>query len=94
MPANTDPKEKLIPLRERIDEIDSRLISLFAERMEIAEQVAKIKREYNIPILDEERERQVVERAAALAGENLRAEAQKLMYIILELSRKIQAKNT
>lgn len=48
--------------REKIDEIDTRLVALFEERMELVLNIADYKRTNNIPILSEKREKEVVER--------------------------------
>ncbi|MDR3243072.1 MAG: chorismate mutase [Clostridiales Family XIII bacterium] len=85
-----DAKEELTELRRQIDGIDEGMIALFQSRMEISRRVAGIKRENNMAILDAERERQVVERAAASAEESLRGEASLLMRSIMALSRKYQ----
>lgn len=83
-------KELLGGLRVQIDEIDKKLIPLFTERMDIAAKVAEIKAENNLSILDESREREVSERAAALTSESLRGEATMLMRSIMSLSRGYQ----
>ena len=47
---------RLEQLRQRIDEINENIISLFAERLEVALEIAKIKREENLPVFDPIRE--------------------------------------
>ncbi|MDL2232898.1 chorismate mutase [Ruminococcaceae bacterium OttesenSCG-928-L11] len=86
----TDWKEQLAKLREQIDAIDGRLIPLFGERMEVSRQVAEIKGRNNLPILNAEREEQVAQRAAELAGPPLQGEAALLMRTIMALSREYQ----
>ena len=44
--------------RKTIDEIDSQLTKLFAERMSCAAEIAAYKKENNLPVLDAGRERQ------------------------------------
>ena len=85
-------EERLHALRTRIDEIDSELVPLLAERMAISERVAGIKGEANLPVLDEIRETQVIERAATLAGEAFGGDVSELMRAVLTLSRKRQQK--
>jgi len=85
-----DARESLKALRTRIDEIDGKLAPLFGERMELSKQAAAIKASGNMPILDETRERQVVERAVGLTDESLRGEVSLLMRAILALSRERQ----
>lgn len=54
-------------LRERIDQVNDRLLDLFLERAELVRQVADYKRARGLPIHDPERERQVIERMQARA---------------------------
>ena len=50
-------------IRVRIDDIDAKLVALFAERMHTVRDVAQYKAENNLPILDSGRERMVLLRA-------------------------------
>ena len=87
-----DAQIKLSSIRKRIDEIDSQLLPLFFERMEIMEHVALIKHESGMPILDESRERQVIERAVSSAPAGLRGEAEQLMRFMMGTARERQTK--
>jgi len=49
-------------IRTRIDKIDDELVRLFAERLALAEGIAKKKKEENLPVFDAEREREVLDR--------------------------------
>ena len=55
---------ELQELRMKIDEIDSELVKLFQQRMDVAADVAVYKRQNHLPVLDMARER---EKQAALA---------------------------
>lgn len=55
--------ERLYELRGRIDEIDKQIIELLEERIKVGKEIGKIKKELNLPIKDEEREREVLKRA-------------------------------
>ncbi len=59
--------EKLLEMRKKIDEIDSRIVSLLEERLKIAMEVGKYKRERGIKIEDTSREREVLRRVESLA---------------------------
>jgi len=48
----------LLDLRKRIDEIDSKLIPLFIERMGISKEVAEYKVKNGMPVLNEKREKE------------------------------------
>ncbi|WP_457754722.1 chorismate mutase [Thermococcus sp.] len=54
--------EKLYELRKRIDEIDEQIIELLEERVRIAKEIGEIKRELNLSIRDEKREKEVLKR--------------------------------
>lgn len=53
--------EKLIKLRQQIDEIDHKLIELLSQRMKLVTQVGMYKKNNHIPPLDTARWQQVVE---------------------------------
>jgi chorismate mutase/prephenate dehydratase len=81
---------QLTELRGRIDEIDGRLVSLFKDRMEVSLRIGEVKIKENMPIQNAPREQAVVDRAVALAGEDLRGETTLLMRSIIALSREYQ----
>jgi len=55
-------KNKLKTAREIINEVDREMATLFLRRMEAARLVAEYKQERGLPVLDEAREAQVIER--------------------------------
>lgn len=76
--------------RQRIDEIDDQLLSLFAERMEVAAGIAAYKKENNLPVLDMRREREKLLQIAEKTPEGLKDYAVSLYSLIFELSRSSQ----
>lgn len=48
-------------LRKEIDRIDAELLPLFLRRMDVCREVAEYKRSVNMPVLDREREQQVLQ---------------------------------
>jgi chorismate mutase-like protein len=54
-------------LRQLIDEIDQELIILFAKRLRVAKEIGKIKKEKKLPILDREREKQLLHQIRTLS---------------------------
>jgi monofunctional chorismate mutase len=54
--------DKLIELRNKIDELDTKIISLYEERMKVVIEVIQYKIENNIPILDNSREAIMLEK--------------------------------
>lgn len=55
-------------IREQIDEVDTRIVALFEQRMELASQVAEYKRSVGKPILDKERENQKIQSLMKIAS--------------------------
>ena len=55
-------------LRNRIDRVDDELVRLYGERMELAREIGRYKRENGIPVLDTERERNLLNRVGEKAG--------------------------
>ena len=82
----------LTQLREEIDQIDSELVRLFCQRMDIAAKVADYKKENNLPIAHPGREREILKKVANLAGTELEDYTRVLYSMIFELSRGYQRK--
>ena len=59
--------ERLADLRKKIDEVDEQMLTLLRKRVTIAEQIGKVKTEKVLPIRDEQREREVLDRVASKA---------------------------
>lgn len=59
----------LLELRKEIDSIDEQLIPLLLKRMSISEKVAQYKVERGIPVLNAEREQQILDNVAKKCGE-------------------------
>lgn len=79
-------------LRKEIDAVDSQIIELFRQRMEISEGVAAYKQAVGKPIYDPERERQKLVKIAKDAGPELRTGAVMLFSTLFELSSAHQMK--
>lgn len=60
---------ELKEIRERIDTIDEKLLALFLERMECSDAVAAYKQENGLPILNREREREILHNVMQCSGE-------------------------
>ena len=78
--------------RNKIDEIDNDIVRLFAERMEIAADIAKWKKENGKPVLDADREKQKLDAVAALAPCEMAEYTRRLYKLLFELSRNYQEK--
>ena len=56
-------------IRKNIDEIDSQLIELFKKRMDCAKEVGIYKQANNIPVLNQDRENQILDDIEKKGGE-------------------------
>ncbi len=83
---------ELRELRTEIDKIDDDLVRLFAQRMDIAAQIADYKKENNLPILVPAREREKLQDVAEKAGSEMANYTRVLYSMLFELSRSYQSK--
>ncbi len=79
-------------LREQIDGIDKELVKLFCRRMDIAAQIADVKKKENLPIFVPQREREKLADVGALAGQDMANYTQVLYSMLFELSRSYQSR--
>ena len=82
----------LSDLRVEIDKIDDQMVSLFAQRMDIAAQIADFKKENGMPILVPAREREKLQDVAEKAGTEMANYTRALYSMLFELSRSYQSK--
>lgn len=81
----------LVELRKQIDKIDSQLIPLLLDRMEVARGVAEYKVKNGIPVLNEKREQEILDNVAEKCGEQ--GDAIKTVFSsIMDASRALQHK--
>ncbi len=81
----------LTELRQQLDAIDGKMVSLFEERMDICRQVAEYKIETGKKILDKERENQKILSVSALAHNDFnKTGISELFEQIMAMSRKLQ----
>ena len=73
--------------RAQIDEIDHKLVELFAKRMDVAAGIAAYKKEHGLPVLDPVREREKLQKTVQSAPEALRDYTASLYSLLFELSR-------
>ena len=79
-------------IREKINEIDNKIIELWKERMETCLSVAQYKKENNLPVLDSKRETELLNRIGELAGEDLEVYSRVLYDTIMTVSKSYQHK--
>lgn len=56
MERENSSNNELMDLRNRIDEVDTEILSLLAERVKLVRMVGEIKRKASLPIIDQSRE--------------------------------------
>ena len=74
-------------LREQINETDRQIVELYGKRMEIARAIGRYKREHNLPVLDSERERSLLNKVAEQAGEENEQGIRALYHLLIDHSR-------
>lgn len=82
-----DSKEKLSLLRGEIDKVDKELVTLFGRRMKISEDIARVKAEGNIALVDSNREQQVIDAALSRADNENKPETVAFMRTLMALSK-------
>jgi chorismate mutase len=82
----------LAECRSAIEQLDLHIISLLAERVALGQQTAGLKRTAGLPILDPQREAEVIRRAVVAArAKDLPTEAvRQIFWHIVGLSRRVQ----
>ena len=79
-------------IRKEIDRVDDQFVKLFNERMHLSSQIAEVKREQDLPVLNVRREREILNEVAAKSDSELANYSQVLYSLIFELSRSYQEK--
>jgi chorismate mutase len=87
-----DPLAELALCRTAIEEIDRRLVGLLAERVALGRKTATLKRAAGLPILDPQREAEVIRRAVATAREHALPEeaVRQVFWHVVGISRRAQ----
>ncbi len=80
---------ELSEIREKIDEVDQELLALFLKRMSLSAKAAKFKAEKGMKTLDENREKQILDKVSAESA-HLEQYSRRLYEKIFELSREYQ----
>ena len=76
--------------RQQINEIDEQITRLFAERMQVAANIAAYKIENDIPVLDPKREREKLQEVSDHLPEELQDYGVSLYSLMMDLSRNYQ----
>ena len=84
--------DKLLLSRDKINKIDEQMARLFAERMEAVREIAELKAEKHLPILDASREAEIIEKNSTLIeDETIKAHYINFLKNNMEISRSYQA---
>lgn len=78
-------------MRAEIDRIDREIVTLYLRRMETVKAIGAWKRENNVPVRDPEREKRLLDEAAAMAGEEYGDGVRALFRLLIEQSRACQS---
>lgn len=81
---------ELSEIRTKIDAVDDQLLDLFLERMALSEEVSAYKNEHHLPILNKQREREILAKVTEKSGEKEQY-AYHLFSTLFELARSRQA---
>lgn len=82
---------KLDQIRKDIDQIDQELVALLEKRMVCVGQIVEYKEQQGLPVLDQGREREVLEKVASLVGdEQYRSTIQAQFRDLMKRSRDFQ----
>ncbi len=80
----------LTEIRNIIDQLDTQIVALLVQRMEVTAQVAVYKKEHDLPVFVPEREAAVLDKVAALSGEELAPYLRTIYQCIMDESKKQQ----
>jgi chorismate mutase len=80
--------------RSKIDAIDTQILALLQKRIGVVEEIGKVKAKSGLPLVDEEREREIINRLLSERVEPLSAEAVRRVFrCIIQESRRVQNEN-
>jgi chorismate mutase len=89
---NDEPLSELARCRAQIEALDRQLVALLAERVALGRRTATLKRAAGMPILDPQREAEVIRRAVTTAREHRLPEeaVRDIFWHVVGLSRRAQ----
>ena len=87
-----DTKKKMDAARVKVDALDAEIVELFVKRMQLSDEIAKIKSQGNIALTDEVREQTVIEKALEIADPETKEETGLFMRSLMAISKLRQRK--
>ena len=83
--------KRILNLREEIDKIDEKIITLLKSRMDVSKKVGELKAALHIPVEDKGREDEIIQRLGELANGHLKAESLiRIFTAVFKSSKQIQ----
>ncbi len=79
-------------LRSQIDQIDTQLVELFKNRMQISLEIAKYKKASGMPVFDVSRERSLLHKVSESAGSDFEVYMRVFFSMLMDVSRSYQHK--
>ncbi|RBP40245.1 chorismate mutase [Garciella nitratireducens] len=77
--------------REKINEIDYKIVHLFEKRMNFVRKIGDYKKKHNLPVLDPEREKEVIKKNKSyLKNEEYECMVEEFFKKIMELSKRLE----
>ena len=80
----------LSTLRAQIDDIDGQILKLFNERMEVCRQVGEFKKVNKLPVMQGNREQEIIDRVRSSSPAGLEDGAEVLFQNIMDISKGLQ----
>ncbi len=84
---------ELDELRKSINEVDDKIVKLYVERMQIAKKIGDYKRQNNVNVLDNSREKEVLFRLAEQVPDEFKLYLKQVYEVMFSTSRAYQAKS-
>ncbi len=85
--------ENLDTLRNKIKEIDKKLVELLLERIKVVQQIGQIKIEKKMHIIDKEREQEVISYVLSIPHDSIDSEVlENIFWQIIKVCRETQQK--
>ncbi len=84
-----ETKKDLAELRSEIDAINDEMLQLFLRRMEVSGDIAAYKKEHDLPVLNADREQEILDAVSEKAGD-MAPYARRFFTSLMELSRAYQ----
>ncbi len=83
--------DKIFKYRKKIDEIDNKILNLLSKRLYNVQKIGELKQHLGIPLGDNAREKEILERLYHMTGDSLSSSQIDLIFnTIFEVAKEIQ----